>query len=251
MAKNEAVDAVSEQSLALGIHCVATAVMCSAAAFKDELELARRILQRCPKRLAPREAEDPVATWNRHMDAAILSCNDSENEPTRAARRARLAADLDRAGLVLIDRAMLASLVDAEIQLDSRDEIVVTVGAAVTSPAPGIQISPSCSISIGVIAAEQAAAGGIDHHELLDEGAPWSADVDEAEGEDLGAELLDGEEPFATVATDAIDNLIDRLELANGSSITFVDDGTGESFAGIEGGYPVLHGDYSDPRVND
>jgi hypothetical protein len=119
----EAADAVSKQPLAAGIHVVAACVLCAKDASENEIALAGEILRRAPKREAPRELEDPVGAFNRQMDVAIESCNASEGAVTRAERRAKLAADLDRAGLVLIGAGILAELVEAKIQRDTRREI--------------------------------------------------------------------------------------------------------------------------------
>lgn len=139
----EEVDAVVKIPIAAGIHLVAMAVMCSAAPGSAELALAGEILRQSPKRSLPREIAGPIDTFNRHMDAAIDSCNDSSGEPTRAARRARLAMDLEREGLVLIEQSTLAELLERELAGDA-------------DPFP-------------------------DEDDGLDE------------GEDLGAELIDGE----------------------------------------------------------
>jgi hypothetical protein len=98
--------------LATGIHAVAAAVACSKSATAAEIALAGEILKRAPKRELPREIESPIEVFNRQMDTAIESCNRSSGEPTRAARRARLASDLEREGLVLIEQSTLAELLD-------------------------------------------------------------------------------------------------------------------------------------------
>ena len=140
----EALDAVKDERPFAGVHIIATAMLCAAGASADELELARRILEKDPRTDAPREAESVAGAFNRHMDAAIDSVNMSAGEPTRAGRRARLAADLDLAGLVIVDRGQVAEL-------------------------------------ISVI------------HELRQERAELQAELARVDGEDLGAELIDGE----------------------------------------------------------
>jgi HAMP domain-containing protein len=109
MAK-EALDGVTDERPFAGVHILATALLCAAGSTDDELDLARRLLEQDPRRDAPREIESVAGAFNRHMDAAIDSVNASSREPTRVGRRARLAADLDRADLVLMDRAMVAAL---------------------------------------------------------------------------------------------------------------------------------------------
>jgi hypothetical protein len=132
--------------LATGIHAVAAAVICSKSATDQEIALAGEILKRAPRRAMPRELESPIDTFNRQMDTAIESCNSSAGEPTRAARRARLASDLEREGLVLIEQQTLAELLDRKLAGE-----------------PEIEIDP------------------------------LPADEPDDEGEELGAELLDGE----------------------------------------------------------
>jgi hypothetical protein len=110
MAKGEALDAVTTTRPFAGVHLIATAMLVAGGSSDDELELARRILEKDPKRDTPRESESVAGAFNRHMDAAIESCNDSTHAATRAERRAKLAQDLDRADLVLMDRAMVAAL---------------------------------------------------------------------------------------------------------------------------------------------
>lgn len=116
----EALDAVRGERPFAAVHILATALLCAAGATEDELALARRILERDPKVDAPREAESIAGAFNRHMDAAIDSVNDSVSEPTRAGRRARLAQDLHRAGLVLIDRSQVADMIAVIHELRGR-----------------------------------------------------------------------------------------------------------------------------------
>lgn len=104
-----------EERIALGMHIVATATLSSPGATRVELDLAGEILKRDPKRSSPRESATPIDTFNRHMDAAIDSVSDSVGLSTRAERRARLARDLDRAGLLLVDRSYLAELLEPTI----------------------------------------------------------------------------------------------------------------------------------------
>jgi hypothetical protein len=111
---NEALDALGDR-IATGIHAVAAATLCSKTASRAELDLAGEILKADPKRSMPRELAGSVDTFNRHMDTAIESCNRSAGEPTRAARRARLASDLEAGGLVLIDSSTLAELLSRKL----------------------------------------------------------------------------------------------------------------------------------------
>lgn len=118
----EEVDSVAGSSLATGIHAVAMATVISKTATRLELDLAGEILKRDQKRSMPRELASPIDVFNRQMDVAIESCNDSAGCPTRAARRARLASDLEKHGLVLIESLTLAELLErklaGEISLD-------------------------------------------------------------------------------------------------------------------------------------
>jgi hypothetical protein len=113
--EKEAPDAIGGIPIATGIHVVATATLCSKAVTKAELELASLILRQDPRRTLPRELAGSIDTFNRQMDVAIESCNGSAGESTRAARRARLASDLERAGLVLIDSLTLAELLERQL----------------------------------------------------------------------------------------------------------------------------------------
>jgi hypothetical protein len=76
------------------------------------------VLLRDPPREAPRESEGAAETFNRHMDAAIESCNASAGAANRAVRRSRLAKDLDRNGLVIVSRNTLAGLIADRMQLE-------------------------------------------------------------------------------------------------------------------------------------
>lgn len=142
-----------EGDIGLAIHAVAAATIAAVGATREQLDLSRSILRVAASREMPREAEIPAQVFARQLDAAIDSCNRSASCSTRSQRRVALAADLSRRGLVLLDRNVLAELVEAKFKLDRREELLAHGTAA-----------------------DCAAAGGIDHHE-----------------EDLGAELLDEE----------------------------------------------------------
>lgn len=140
----EPLDAVKEGRPFAGVHILATAMMCSTGASDDELALARRILERDPARDAPRESESIAGAFNRHMDAAIDSVNGSAGESTRAMRRARLARDLDQAGLLLVDRATVADLI-GEIR-GLRDELARVDGEDLGAELAGGECSnPHCA----------------------------------------------------------------------------------------------------------
>jgi hypothetical protein len=117
---SEALDAVSESRPFAGVHILATAMLCAAGASADELELARRLLEKDPKDPSARETESSGDAFYRQMDAAIDACDRSRGEPTRAGRRARLAADLDRGGYLVVDRNFLAGLIADRISLELR-----------------------------------------------------------------------------------------------------------------------------------
>lgn len=128
---HEAADAVKDERPFAGVHILATAILCAGGSSADELELARRILVRDPKEDEPRESESIAGAFNRHMDAAIESVSASRREPTRAARRARLAQDLERERLVLVDRAAIAELIAvvAELREELKEHQVEEFGA--------------------------------------------------------------------------------------------------------------------------
>lgn len=107
----EAADALGSRPFA-GVHILASAMLCAKGSSPEELELARILLSRDPEHDAPREAESVAGCFNRHMDAAIESCNASAHAASRVTRRAKLAQDLDRADLVLLDRVMVAALIE-------------------------------------------------------------------------------------------------------------------------------------------
>jgi hypothetical protein len=103
---------------ATGIHQVATATIIAKDATREELDLAALILRRDPARAAPRENESTVETFNRLLDVAIDSANDSAHCGTRAERRALLVPRSRPRRVVLIDCATLAELVEAKLELD-------------------------------------------------------------------------------------------------------------------------------------
>jgi hypothetical protein len=126
----EALDSVAGR-VATGIHLAAAATLIAPSSTREELDLASLILRRDPARAAPREHESTVETFNRLLDAAIESANDSAHCGTRAERRARLATDLGRAGVILVDCSLLAELVDAKLELDT-----AKLGMVIEPPGP-------------------------------------------------------------------------------------------------------------------
>jgi hypothetical protein len=236
MAKGEALDAVTTTRPFAGVHLIATAMLVAGGASDDELELARRILEKDPKRDAPRENESVAGAFNRHMDAAIESCNDSAHAATRAERRAQLAHDLDKADLVLLDRAMLAAL-------------FATIGELRLEKSEAMLAAGLCSMTLPEMVAHLK-----DQIRSLEE---WDDG-----GEDLGAELLDGEPGMIVYqeASDISPEVFQRvtggpiggsMKFANGGSIDFVD-GDGGSFSGLEfiGGTELLGGDPDIDRMD-
>jgi hypothetical protein len=117
--------------IANGIHQAAAATICAGDATREELDLAALILRRDPKQSAPREASSMVETFNRLLDVAIDSANASAHCGTRAERRARLATDLGRASVLLLDSSTLAELVNAKLDLDK-----IKLGLIVEPPGP-------------------------------------------------------------------------------------------------------------------
>lgn len=104
--------------VATGIHMAATATLLAKDATREELDLASLILRRNPEQSAPRENASSVETFNRLLDVAIDSANSSTHCGTRAERRARLAADLGQAAVILFDCSKLAELIYAKLELD-------------------------------------------------------------------------------------------------------------------------------------
>lgn len=118
----KASDSVADERPFWGVHILATAIMCAAGTTPDELELARRLLAKDPRIDAPRENESVAGAFNRHMDAALDSANDSIGNPSRASRRASLASDLSRAGLVMVDRSQIALMIGVVDELRAERE---------------------------------------------------------------------------------------------------------------------------------
>lgn len=172
--------AVKDERPFAAVHILATAILCANGASDAELELARRLLEQDPKRAPPRERESVAGAFNRQMDAAIDAADDSAGLPFRAARRAELAAALDRADLVLIDRAMLAAMMVTigELKAEVASPVLIAfiddedLGAELLDDDAG----PSCDLRPGginyVTAAECEAAGGRWH-----EPTRYSSDV--------------------------------------------------------------------------
>lgn len=106
--------------VATGIHQVATFVIVASTSTREELDLAALILRRDPNRSAPRESASAVETFNRLLDVAIDSANETAGCGTRAERRARLCAALERERVVIIDSDTLANLIDAKLELDAQ-----------------------------------------------------------------------------------------------------------------------------------
>lgn len=121
MGKNA--DDVAAERPYWGVHILATSLMCAAGSSSEELELARRLLTKDPQVDAPREIESVAGAFNRHMDAALDSANESIGDKSRGSRRAKLATDLDRAGLVIVDRPVLAELISVihELRLELKE----------------------------------------------------------------------------------------------------------------------------------
>jgi hypothetical protein len=131
MGKNaEPLDSLTGR-ISTGIHLVAMATIVSPGSTREELDLAALILKRDPKRSAPRENGSAIEEFNRLLDVPIESANDSAGCGTRAERRARLAGDLGRKGLVLMDSAALAELLAAKLELEQ-----LKFGTVLDFPAP-------------------------------------------------------------------------------------------------------------------
>jgi hypothetical protein len=142
MSKNEALDSVKDEWPFAGLHILAAAMMCAKGSSPDELALARRLLGQNPRRLPPRERESIAGTFNRQMDTPIDAADESAGCPTRAERRFKIAQALDKAGLVILDRAQLVDLLDRgapPVVVEAEEE---SLGAELlaTAEADGISI---------------------------------------------------------------------------------------------------------------
>jgi hypothetical protein len=97
---------------ALGIMSVASAVLICPTATGAERDLATAVMMGCAEGVsldAPRETASIAASWNRLVDVAIDAANASSLKRSRSTRRAMMAAALDRAGLILIEKDYLAA----------------------------------------------------------------------------------------------------------------------------------------------
>jgi hypothetical protein len=187
----EPLDSLSGR-IATGIHLVAAATVIAPSSTREELDLAEKILQRDPPRSAPRENESPVEGFNRLLDVAIDSANQSAGCGTRAERRALLCADLEGGGIVLIDCRKLAEFVGAKLELDA-----IKLAAEKPEPEP----APLLKLLSDEDAAELVARinGTPNLHPLTGSSAtafatvPYSALAGVTSAEDLGAELYSSE----------------------------------------------------------
>jgi hypothetical protein len=187
----EPLDSLSGR-IATGIHLVAVATVIAPSSTREELDLAEKILKRDPPRSAPRENESPVEGFNRLLDVAIDSANQSAGCGTRAERRALLCADLERAGIVLIDCCVLAEFVGAKLDLDA-----IKLAAEKPEPEP----APLLKLLSDEDAAElvDRINGTPNLHPLTGSSAtafatvPYSALAGVTSAEDLGAELYSSE----------------------------------------------------------
>lgn len=74
--------------------------------------------------------------FNRQMDAVLDATNRSRKASDRAARRAALARDLDRAGLVLLDRDTVSAMFAKGLELDLAREQLERLKKWTEQPAP-------------------------------------------------------------------------------------------------------------------
>jgi hypothetical protein len=186
------------------------------------------------------------------MDAAIDSVNDSIGEPTRAGRRARLAVDLSRADLVLMDRAMVAALIQKIHELNQeRDEALIAAGVCSMTLPEAIE-----HLKQQIVELDNWDDSGGDP----DDAAPGSATPFD---EDLGAELLDGETVYGRVPDlrsdrPSLDQLMVDAMPSSSGGIVGLDFQEGVSFLTHSGSFDVAATGSSsgavgctDPRVND
>lgn len=123
-----------------GILALAAAVKCSRAASAAARDLAAQVMIEAAEDLAddPREFETTVACFHRQMDVLIDATNASHAMPTRMARRVHLARAMERGGVVLVDVAHLAKLVEARIQrIERACNMAATVPCAADMEACG------------------------------------------------------------------------------------------------------------------
>ncbi len=100
----------------------------------------------------PSEHETTAMTFARQMDGVIDAANRSHGFETRAARRVDMARRLGFFGLVVVDAAILAGLIECKMELVEAAALRRAIGRAEAELAP--------------IAAEQAAAGGCSTYEI-------------------------------------------------------------------------------------
>lgn len=176
--------------IALGIHLVATAVLCSANASREEIALAGEILKRDPPRSLPRELAGAIETFNRHMDAALESANASAGCATRAERRAQLASALERAGLVMIEQSTLAELLSRKLAAgaDPLEDEEPFDGDELDVPL--LSAEEQAELKNGMITKINTRAGGLNYVELEDD------DFITVYGGPIGGSLADAAEPI-------------------------------------------------------
>lgn len=98
-----------------GVRTIASAVLGANAASEEQVALAIAILETTanpPADAPPREAANIADEWNRMMDTLLDAENASRSASSRATRRYMMSLAIDRADLVVIDRGVVAGLIN-------------------------------------------------------------------------------------------------------------------------------------------
>lgn len=109
----------------LGLLSIVSAVLNNRVSVEAATLLAQAVLFRIGQEAdskadlhAPREAESIAASWNRHMDAVLDAAAESAGKRLRSTRRAMMAAALDKADLMLMERSSVAAIYERLVKLD-------------------------------------------------------------------------------------------------------------------------------------
>ncbi len=137
MAEKETVDADFDDGVGLtyGVLQLAGAVLIAPAAGDDAKALARAVLEQAvvePKK-APAEAETVARAFNREMDIVIDAANLSAGRSTRHERRVMMAEALDRGGMILLDKRIVAQMFaegcELQLAVERLEQLEAELGA--------------------------------------------------------------------------------------------------------------------------
>lgn len=136
MAEEADVQSNKPEAVVAGIRQVASAALSAPAATPAQAALAIAVLEATaepPADREPREAASIAAMFNLHMDAVLDAANASRNKRDRVTRRAMMARAIDQAGLVLMDRGMVAGffqrLTEQQQQLGNYDRTMQMIAS--------------------------------------------------------------------------------------------------------------------------